>query len=68
MRNLTTEERSILDWLGECWNRFSQLTVLHPDDADEFRYAIHNAQNIVMQRPTAEAMLAEWRNDNGVAK
>jgi hypothetical protein len=47
---LTPDERAVLAALADAWNRFIDLPLAHPDDRDEFRAAIHAAQNIVAYR------------------
>lgn len=48
---LYPDERAILDVLGQAWNMFLNVPETHPDDKDEFRRAIHAAQNIVLALP-----------------
>lgn len=48
---MTPEEREVLQILGEAWNKFAGLPVLHMADHTEFSAAIHQAQNIVLARP-----------------
>jgi len=36
--------------LKEAWNEFRSLEPAHPEDEDEFRRAIHAAENIVLSR------------------
>ena len=50
-RILLAEERAVIDMLGEAWNAFMALQVLHADELPDFRKAIHDAQRIVMARP-----------------
>jgi|GEM_PF-2815412 hypothetical protein len=44
------EEQEVLHSLASAWNKFLLLPKQHPDDLDEFRYAIHEAQRIVAIR------------------
>lgn len=48
---LTDKENKIVEILGTAWNEFLQLNPIRQDDKDEFRTAIHAAQNIVLSRP-----------------
>lgn len=48
---LSDDEIQITQKLGEIWGLFLELPQLHPDDEDEFRFAIHAAQNIILARP-----------------
>ncbi len=48
---LNGAEWEVISLLSEAWDRFSQLPMRHPDDAREFKSAIHAAQNIIMCRP-----------------
>lgn len=48
---LSQAEKDIVLKLGECWNLFVKLPVEHPDDNDEFRRAIHDAQKTILSRP-----------------
>lgn len=50
LRELTLNERTVLDILAQAWNQFVELPVIHPQDQVEFMQAIHRAQNIVMSR------------------
>ena len=43
-------EMSVVDSLTKAWNAFANLAPQHPDDADEFRRAVHAAKYIVMAR------------------
>ena len=47
---ITKEENAIADLLGEAFNRFSKLPVVHDHDLPEFVLAIHSAQNIILAR------------------
>lgn len=47
---MTIPEKLVLDTLASAWNQFILLPVLHKDDQDEFRHAIHAAQNVVLAR------------------
>ena len=51
MRNLTTQERCVIDTLAGAWNQFLRLKRLHPDEVNEFRAVIHQAQAQIMARP-----------------
>ena len=48
---LTPDERAALDAVGEAWNLFVALPVIHHQHQHEFMHAIHTAQRIIMCRP-----------------
>lgn len=50
---LTPEEMAVLDKLAAAWNAFIELPRQHPTHNQEFMYAIHAAQRIIMSRPVA---------------
>jgi hypothetical protein len=54
--NLTPLELSCLAELSDAWNDFLLLEELHSDDLQEFRMAIHAAQNIILARPLLRAL------------
>ena len=58
MRELTAEERSVLDALGEAWNSYSDLPEIHATKRREFMDAIHAAKDIVHARPSIEQVMA----------
>jgi hypothetical protein len=47
---LTEQEKEILGHLSKAWNAFVELDKKHPDDNDEFRRAIHDAQKMIALR------------------
>ena len=47
---LIEKEKQLLDSLADAWNGFCKLEGVHPDHLDEFRYALHQAERIVMVR------------------
>ena len=47
---LTDEEKECLKHLTEAWNSFMLLGNKHPDDNQEFRPAIHEAQKTIATR------------------
>lgn len=47
----TAEEDEVVSCLGEAWDKFLRLEVLHADQVEEFRHGIHRLQHIVMSRP-----------------
>ena len=49
-------EAAIVDKLGQAYNDFISLPVLHGWDSREFMEAIHKAQHIVLARPTKRAL------------
>lgn len=53
---LTEDERRVIDLLVSAWNVFVTLPVQHPMHNQEFAHAIHEAQRLIMSRPTAREM------------
>ncbi len=53
---ITPQERAVVIALAEAWNSFLLLPVEHRDDQDEFRRAIHAAQDKVLSRPGRREM------------
>jgi len=47
---LTLHEASILSDLAEAWNRYTLLPDHGPDDVNDFKKAVHDAQRIVLAR------------------
>lgn len=47
---LTEQEKNICGHLAAAWNGFLELNYKFQDDVDEFRQAIHAAQQLVGQR------------------
>ncbi len=47
---MTEQEKKVVLLLADAWNAFIELPVEHPDDQNDFRGAIHHAQNIVFSR------------------
>lgn len=47
---LTPEEIEVNNLLGQAYNLFGKLPVIHPADKNDFVYAIHLAQNIILSR------------------
>lgn len=47
---ITQDEHEVLHHLVEAYTKFVALGAKHPDDNDEFRYAIHLAQQKVAMR------------------
>lgn len=56
----TDAEKKTLEALAEAWHRFLQLDRQHPDEADEFRAAIHRAQDLIAVRVARRADPATW--------
>ncbi len=48
---LDEQEIGVLISLINAWDKFTCLPQIHGDDLDEFRHAIHQAQNIILARP-----------------
>ncbi len=61
-RNLTKEEEEVLDVLGKAATMFFGLEKIHPSDIQDFVYAIHLAQNLVMARPG----MRQYQQKNGI--
>ena len=57
---LTENELEVLRLLGEAWNTFVALDRKHPDDNDEFRHAIHAAQQMVALRVARRVNPGVW--------
>uniref|UniRef100_UPI0035C9A0CE hypothetical protein n=1 Tax=uncultured Sphingomonas sp. TaxID=158754 RepID=UPI0035C9A0CE len=47
---VTDAELRVVGLLGEAWNAFLAMPVEHSDHQDEFRHAIHAAQDLVLSR------------------
>lgn len=47
---ITVDEETVLQLLGEAWNKFIKLPVEHHADKAEMTLAIHAAQNIILSR------------------
>lgn len=56
MRDLTHDEAEVGEILGEAWNRFALLPVVHPSDRAEFVHHLHALQNIVLSRPAMDEL------------
>lgn len=48
---LTQEEEAILRLTEEVWNRFLELPINHPMEANEMAMKIHNIQRMIISRP-----------------
>ena len=48
---MTDDERAVVLALSEAWNLFLRLPKEHGDDTNEFRLAIHQAQDKILARP-----------------
>jgi hypothetical protein len=55
MRELSADEKTVIDCLVLAWNAFLKLPVEHDDDVAEFRSSIHRLQEKVLCRP------ARWK-------
>lgn len=53
---MTDDERAVVLALAEAWKAFLRLPDEHRDDVDEFRRAIHAAQEKVLARPGRREM------------
>ena len=47
---MTDDEKAVVLALAEAWNLYLRLPDEHPDDNDEFRRAIHAAQDKILAR------------------
>jgi hypothetical protein len=56
----TDAEKKTLEALAEAWWRFLELERQHPDEVDEFRSAIHRAQDLIAVRVARRADPATW--------
>jgi hypothetical protein len=54
---ITPDELALVERLGECWNVFLALPVMHDDDRREFRTLIHHAQEKVLARATLRSLV-----------
>jgi hypothetical protein len=63
---LEEEELQILNSLADAWNRFVALAKKHPDDNDEFRRAIHQAQQLVALRVARRVNPQVWYQPEGL--
>lgn len=59
MRDLTKDERRVIDALADAWALYGNLYEVHRSDNGEFTFAVHAAQNIIMARPAVEAYAEE---------
>ena len=48
---LTQEEEAILLLTEEIWNRFLELPINHPMEANEMAMKIHDIQRMIISRP-----------------
>lgn len=55
-RDLTKQERLVVNLLADAWSAFLSIPVGHGDDLQEFRGGIHRLQEKVMCRPIREAI------------
>ena len=56
----TAQESNVLDHLRNAWEAFLILDTEHPDEQNEFRYAIHLAQQIIATRLARRADPNMW--------
>ena len=47
---INPEEIKVVHLLGDAWNAFMLLSIAHSDEINDFRFAIHAAQTIVLAR------------------
>lgn len=48
---MTKQEKKVMNHLIDAWNEYVHLPIIHPDHNDEFRYALHQLQYLIMARP-----------------
>jgi hypothetical protein len=58
---LTDDEKLCLKCLADAWELFSKLSSKHPDDDNEFRSAIHDAQKMVALRVARRVDTDIWK-------
>lgn len=51
LAKLTQEEEEILELTAELWNKFLQLPINHPMEANEIAMKIHDIQRMIISRP-----------------
>ena len=47
---LNGSEKAVLEHLAKAYNTFCTLDLVHPDEGNEFRAAIHQAQYLIARR------------------
>jgi hypothetical protein len=52
---ITAQEQMILSLTADAWGLWLELPDKHPDDLDEFRYAVHQIQMLVAYRVARRA-------------
>lgn len=57
---LTPKERHVGELLAQAWNAFAALDCKHPDDNNEFRNAIHDAQKLIGMRVARRVDKGYW--------
>lgn len=58
--DLTTDELLTLESLVDAWNQFAKLPDHRPDDLNDFRRAIHEAERIIAMRSVRRARPDIW--------
>lgn len=64
---LTQEEEAILRLTEEVWNRFLELPINHPMEANEIAMKIHDIQRMIISRPgfrMNQEMFRQYGNGN----
>ena len=64
---LTKEEEAILRLTEEIWNRFLELPINHPMEANEMAIKIHDIQRMIISRPgfrMNQEMFRQYGNGN----
>lgn len=54
---LSQDERLVIGILGQAWNAYLALPVIHQSDQGEFMQAIHASENVVCSRPAVRQLL-----------
>lgn len=57
---LDESEQEIMNHLTSAFNGFSKLKPTHPDEKNDFRYAIHLAQNLLAMRALRRTLPDGW--------
>jgi len=60
---LTEQEHEVLHLLAEAYNAYTKLEITHIDHPTEFRYAIHQAERVVMVRSVKRVLDKEAGQD-----
>lgn len=58
---LTADEKLCLTHLADAWTIFDHMLSKHPDDDNEFRKAIHDAQKLIALRVARRVDTNVWK-------